>query len=231
MITLYQFEISPFCDKVRRILQVKKQKYMIEEFTVGQVLTGKLKKLNPANKVPVLRHNNFNIADSTAIAYYLEEQFPDPGLIPTDAKDKALVHFFEDWADESLYFYEMYLRFGVPHNAERWLPELTKYENSLMRVVGAKVAPRMVSKACYEQGVARKSLDQLKNDIERHVQSVTQWLKGTEWLVANRLTLADIAVFVQFACIRGTKEGEEVIRAYPDFIAWMERVDQATKFK
>ena len=31
MITLYQFEISPFCDKIRRILNVKHVPYAIEE--------------------------------------------------------------------------------------------------------------------------------------------------------------------------------------------------------
>jgi glutathione S-transferase len=43
------------------------------------------------------------------------------------------------------------------------------------------------------------------------------------------LSLADIAVFVQFACIRGSDEGARIVAALPRVAAWMDRVDAATQ--
>lgn len=37
---LYQFEISPFCDKVRRVLNLKRQAYDIENVSVARTLSG-----------------------------------------------------------------------------------------------------------------------------------------------------------------------------------------------
>ena len=50
-----------------------------------------------------------------------------------------------------------------------------------------------------------------------------------QWLVGSALTLADIAVFAQLFCIRGSDEGARVVAALPRVAAWMERVDAATQ--
>ena len=123
MITLYQFEISPFCDKIRRVLHWKGQPYQVREIPLAQTFT-RLRKINPVGKLPCIEHEGRLIADSTDIAHYLEERFPQPPLVPSDPLERGLCHMLEDWADESLYFYEMRLRFTFPHNARRWLPAL-----------------------------------------------------------------------------------------------------------
>jgi hypothetical protein len=56
MITLYQFEVSPFCDKIRRVLHWKKQPYEVHEVSLWQALT-QLRRLNPAGKLPCLVHD------------------------------------------------------------------------------------------------------------------------------------------------------------------------------
>ena len=65
--------------------------------------------LHPFSNIPTILHDGKYINDSTDIAYYLEEIFPDPPLIPQEAKDWAKCHLYEDWADESLNFYMMRL--------------------------------------------------------------------------------------------------------------------------
>lgn len=90
MITLYQFDISPFCDKVRRILHYKNQPYDIEEITVQDTLLGKIKRINSAGKLPAIDHDGSIVNDSTDIAVYIENIFPDPPLIPSDPKKKRL---------------------------------------------------------------------------------------------------------------------------------------------
>jgi glutathione S-transferase len=45
---------------------------------------------SPAGKVPVLRHGALNVWDSLAIAEYLAERFPQKGLWPAGAQERAL---------------------------------------------------------------------------------------------------------------------------------------------
>ena len=227
MITLFQFEISPYCDKIRRVLHWKRQPYRIEEIPLSQALT-RVRKLNPAGKLPCLEHNGRLIGDSTDIAHYLEGEFPEPPLVPKDPQLRGLCHVFEDWADESLYFYEMRLRFTLPHNARRWIPELTKYDPRWMKAAASYFIPRMMRGVLSRQGVGRKSLEGVLGDVERHVEAIGDWLGGRSWLVGDALSLADLSVFSQLACIRGADEGARIIGSSGPVAEWMARVDRAT---
>jgi len=65
-------------------------------------------------------------------------------------------------------------------------------------------------------------------DLDRHVGALANLLDGRAFLVGNLLTLADISVFAQFFCIRGSAEGAMAIEKEPSVAAWMARVDEAT---
>ena len=227
MITLYQFEVSPFCDKVRRVLHWKKQPYEVHEVSLWQALT-QLRRLNPVGKLPCLEHDGRFIADSSEIALYLEERFPTPPLLPEDPVERALCHVLEDWADESLYFYEMRLRFGTPENAKRWLPVLAAHDAAPFRALAARILPRIFAWQLRQQGIGRKSTAAVLADLERHLSAVATLLDGREFLVGDALTLADISVFAQLFCIRGSSEGAVVIEKEPTVVSWMARVDEAT---
>jgi glutathione S-transferase len=228
MIVLHQFEISPFCDKIRRILHVKGQPYEVREVPPSRAIT-EVRRINRIGKLPTIEDDGRVVADSTEIAYYLEERFPDPPLLPKHPLERALVHVLEDWADESLYFYEMTLRFTLPHNRRRWLPVLMKYEAPWFQRIAPFVMPMVFKSRVRTQGVGRKATEAVVADVERHVGAVDGLVGDGQWLVGSALTLADIAVFVQFVCIRGSDEGTRLIAAHPRVAAWMERVDAATQ--
>ena len=79
-----------------------------------------VKKYSATSKLPTIEHEGKFIDDSTDIAYYLDEVFPDRPLIPIDEKLWVKCHLYEDWADESLNFYMMKLRW-LPQNQDRFL--------------------------------------------------------------------------------------------------------------
>ncbi len=101
MLELYQFELSHYAEKVRFILDYKGLAYRKIEVTpgIGQL---DLIRLSGQRQVPVLKDGNQIIADSTAIADYLEKQYPDRPIIPTDPKLRGLCLLIEQWADESI---------------------------------------------------------------------------------------------------------------------------------
>jgi len=227
MITLYQFEISPFCDKVRRVLHVKGQPYEVREIPVSQSLR-QVPRENAIGKLPCLDHDGHRVADSTDIVLYLEEKFPTPALLPSDPGERGLCLLLEDWADESLYFYEMTLRFTIPHNARRFVPQLVAYDPGWFQRVAEVAVPWLMRRVTRSQGVGRKPRDMLLRDVERQVGSLAGLLGDDEWLVGRHLSVADIAVFAQLACIRASDEGAKLVEARPEVAAWMERVERAT---
>ena len=99
MITLHQFQVSPFCDKIRRILHWKGIDYRIQEVPLARAPA--IRRINPIGKLPCLEHDGTFVADSTDIAHYLEEKFPEPPILPRDPAERALCHVLDDWADES----------------------------------------------------------------------------------------------------------------------------------
>lgn len=228
MLTLYQFEISPFCDKIRRVLNVKNVPYAIEEVPPTKTLSV-VRKLNPAGKLPFLVADGTVVADSTDIAYWLEEKYPEPRLVPEDPRERGLCHVLEDWADESLYFYEMRLRFTLPHNARRFIPELVKHERSLVQKLAPLAMPIVLRRTVAAQGVGKKPLEVVLRDVERHLDAIAGLLAaGNDWLLGDRITLADISVFAQLFCIRASDEGGRMVAARPAVAAWMARVAGTT---
>jgi glutathione S-transferase len=101
MLELYQFELSQFSEKVRLVLDYKGLAYRKIEVVpgVGQL---DLFRLSGQRKVPVLKDGNTVIADSTAIALYLDKTYPDRPIIPTNPQQKANCLLLEQWADDSI---------------------------------------------------------------------------------------------------------------------------------
>jgi glutathione S-transferase len=101
MLELHQFEASHYAEKVRLILDYKGLEYKKVEVVpgLGQV---ELFQRTGQRQVPVLKDGETLIADSTAIAEYLDRRYPEKPLIPTDPKQKALCMLIEQWADEVL---------------------------------------------------------------------------------------------------------------------------------
>src|SRR5580700_7038866 len=50
--------------------------------------------IHPFGKIPVMRHGDFELCESKAIATYLDLTFPGPKLIPTEPRHAALT---EQW--------------------------------------------------------------------------------------------------------------------------------------
>jgi glutathione S-transferase len=228
MLTLHQFEISPFCDKIRRVLNVKRVPYQTREVGLLESQMG-YRKLNPIGKVPTIVDDDGTVvADSTDIAYYLEERHPTPPLVPRDARERALMHVLEDWADESLYFYEVRLRFGIAHNRARTLAKLVQQESTVVKMLAPVLAPLAIGQQLKAQGIGRRSDAQVLADLGRHLDALAALLAGRDYLVGSVLTLADIAVFAQLFAIRDSSEGGAAVLAHHEVNAFMERVEQAT---
>ena len=83
------FSILP---KIARALKFKGIPY--ETINYNGILGAKVPLLSKVGKVPVIDHKGQRIQDSTRIARYLDETFPDtPRLYPEDPNQKHLQNF------------------------------------------------------------------------------------------------------------------------------------------
>ncbi len=222
MIFLYQFATSPLCEKVRRILNYKQLEFEIHE--VPRAKVADYADVSPTGKFPAIRDGEKAVWDSTDIAHHLEAVAPERPLIPSDPRDAAMVHVIEDWADESLYFYEITMRVAWEHNAPRVAEEFA----ATMPGATAEAVLPLVTKAAQEltsaQGLGRKPQDQVVRDVERHIAALEGLLGDGDWLVGDSITLADIAVAVEVNALEYAQEGAERLQASPAIAAWRKRV-------
>ncbi len=84
MIKLYDFLPCPFGQKVRVVLAEKGLSYELAPIDIAQGEQRKrdFLRLNPFGRVPVLVDEDVTIYDSTIIAEYLEDEYPEPPLLP-----------------------------------------------------------------------------------------------------------------------------------------------------
>ena len=229
MLTIHQYHMSPFNEKLRRMLRYKGVPFEERFWLISE--QREVRKHNPTGKLPAVEHDGRWICDSTDAAHYIEEVFPSPALIPAAADQRALVHILEDWADESLYFYEMHMRFTVDNKWQGNIARMLEREGWLLKSVLAGRFPGMIRKGIRKitatQGIGRKSEDQLLIDCRRHIEAVDGLLGQGDWLL-DELTLADLSVYGMLQAFRDAELLLGLLQAHPVVIAWMERVERAT---
>jgi glutathione S-transferase len=90
VITLYDADRCPYCARVRIVLAEKEIPYETIVIDLAD-RPAWLNEKNPAGRVPVLEEDGLCIPESAVIMELLEERFPEPALLPSDAADRALV--------------------------------------------------------------------------------------------------------------------------------------------
>jgi glutathione S-transferase len=222
--TLYQFAASPFCDKVRRILRFKGIEFVTHEWPIAEA--GEIAKKNAAGKLPILEIDGRTIADSTDIALELEALHPTPPLLPENPRDRALVIALEDWADESLYFYEMTTRFGADDFA-RNLPKLVA--DPELREPLTEPLQGMIRGATTAQGCGRRPPEQLEADLGRLFGAIEEMQRESGFVVGDAPTLADLAITCQVECIGDSTIGARVLEQHPGLREYLQRIDDLTQ--
>ena len=234
MITLYQFPISHFCEKVRWALDFKGLEYRTRNLLPGEH-SKVVKALAEKSELPVLQHNKEVIQGSSQIITYLDQAFPDKLLTPIDPAKKQQALDWEDYADQNigphtrLYFYHHLLDatqlimpllvHGQPWH-KQWMfraifPEVRKKMRVLMRI---------------NEKSACTSLEHIKAAIDR---LAAQYV-NKPFLTGGQFTRADIAAAALLAPFRSPSkyglawpkifpaELQQSVELFKDQLAWVD---------
>jgi glutathione S-transferase len=194
MLELYQWELSQFSEKVRLILDYKGLNYRKIEVTpgIGQV---ELFRLTGQKQVPVLKDGHKYIVDSTEIAKYLDSEYPDRPLLPTDPKKRALALLLEDWADESIGVKgrkALFAAISQDQNFRKSLLPLSTpdFFKTVVEGVPGDLFTVLGFGVGFSPDVVNAAIASLKQDLDH----LTQLLKDSPYLLGDEPTLADLAV-------------------------------------
>lgn len=226
-IVLHQWLISPFCAKVRLALAAKGLAYETEEY--NGLLAAKAKRLTRAGKLPVLDYTDASgqrtrVQDSSAIIAALERLHPEPSLYPEDPRERGLAHVIEDWADESLFWFEAYFRLLDPVASRKAAAYLGAgrpgWEGTILRRAGELTYKRRLAVL----GLGSRSERELVEGAREHFEAIAGMLAGREWLVGDRLSIADIAVAAQVGEFVRTSRFADELEGHADIGPWLTRV-------
>lgn len=184
--------ISPPCWKAQLALRYKGLDYEV----IDVVLPAQIKRHNPRGRVPAIKVDQDIIVDSSDILTYLDEKFPEPPLNSKDPKERAMIRVLEDWADENLYFYAVYLRWLVPSNFTKLKTAFFhKHYPPIVKVVAPTLGRKEVGGRARAQGVGLKSEVVARKELHECFEAIEAMLEGQDYLVGSALTRADISVF------------------------------------
>jgi glutathione S-transferase len=202
MNVLHGASASPFVRKVRVALQEKGIAYDLDPVMPFNV-SDEFKKMSPLGKVPCYTpKEGVNIPDSSVIVAYLERTNKNSPLYPENAEDYARALFIEEYGDSALVAALGTIFF--------------------QRVVG----PMFMGQKTDETVIA--------NALEKQIPPLLAWLdeqiKGKEFFVGDRLTIADIAIASPF--VNFMHAGEKIDAAkYPNLAAFLDRMHSRPSFK
>jgi glutathione S-transferase len=98
MLLLYDSPLSPFCRKVRMVLEYKHLSFQ----SIVNSTARDWGRFNRRAEIPILLHDDVVVLNSADIVTYIDESFPEIPVLPRDPRTRALARFWERTADTLL---------------------------------------------------------------------------------------------------------------------------------
>jgi glutathione S-transferase len=97
VVTLFSAQRCPYAHRARLVLTHKGVPFALEEIDLDNKPSF-FRELG-YGKVPLIEHAGARIWESAIINEYLNEVFPDPPLLPSEARERARARIWIDWAN------------------------------------------------------------------------------------------------------------------------------------
>lgn len=197
---LHGFPRSTYVNICRMALALKDVPY---RFADSEAIMGseRHRGLHPFMRMPALELGDFRLYETSAIAIFIDENFPGPHLQPHAVMDRALMHQWISAVND--YFYPQMI-FSMAH--ERFVfPEL-----------GIPGDERIVAKAWPKIALAMDVLERALSD-------------GRQYLVSGAVTLADLFVLPSIWALSRTPEGTAMLGQRANAARWLATMSSLPK--
>ena len=190
---------SSYTRVVRMVCEEKGIDYVMTETLLG---APELRTIHPFGRMPVLRHGDFTLCESKAIATYLDRAFGGVELIPSDAKLAARV--------------------------EQWISLVnTTMDPMLVRTyLFAYIVPKGA-----DGRPDRAAIAAMMPRVREHLALLERAVAASGHLVGDRFTLADINLLPILYRVQQFPEGAEALAAAPHLAGYYHRHAARPSFK
>ena len=205
-IILHQYEVSPFSEKIRKILAYKK----IPWRAVEQPIIAPKPKLTPLTggyrKIPVLQIGADIYCDTALIVHVLEELKPEPTCFGGGVGAHEMI---AHWADHWLF--------------------LAAVPPAIVRMLDALPADFIKDRAAMSPGFSSESFIASLPDCRSRLTAAIDWLdaqlQGRNFLLGPGFGVADAACFHSIWFLRAEPEIFGWITSRAALRRWFERID------
>jgi glutathione S-transferase len=199
---VYGFPRSTYVNIVRLILTHKDVAYSFHDL---ESVMGKPEHLalHPFDRVPVLRHGDFTIYETSAIVSYVDEAFGGPRLTPQDMRARARMN---QWISAVNSYYYTYMIYHVTH------------ERIVFPELGIATDEKVVAHALPKVELGLGVLEHELSD-------------GRDFLVGSELSIADFYLLPSTFAFSLTEEGRQLYPKFPAFSRWRERMESLATTK
>jgi glutathione S-transferase len=182
---------STYTRVVRMVCEEKGIEYALTESKLG---APEIFAIHPFGKMPVLRHGDFALCESKAIATYLDRSFPGPPVIPSEPRLAALT--------------------------EQWVSLVnTVMDRTLIRTyLFAYIAPG-TSDGAPDRAAIEAVMPALREQLGVHDKADA----NTGYLVGDHFTFADINLLPILHRVGQFPEGAEALAAAPHLAVYYDR--------
>lgn len=198
---LYHFPLDPYSRKVRIVLKEKQLEFELELERPWE-RRERFLVLNPAGETPVLLEpDGAAVSDANAICELIEERYPDPVLIGTNALQRAEVRRLVSWFDRKFH------------------REVTQ------NLVDEKIGKRLAGRGGPDSAAIRAG----KANIRTHLDYIGWLCDRRVWLAGEQFSLADITAAAQLSAVDYL--GDVPWEDHPEAKDWYARVKSRPSFR
>jgi microsomal prostaglandin-E synthase 2 len=224
-VTLYQFELCPYCHKVCAGLELKGIAH--RKVQVNPMSKKELPAL-PASaprKVPVLEIDGKLLWDSTDILTYLDEHFPGgTRFLPDEPAARAKTLEIEAWVDDALTFALPTVIYGTWGEAVKAAQVTARtsnfgfFQNAMVRAGGSLVMHEVSKRILKKRGQSDG-----RRWLATELDKFEAWLGDQAFVCGEEISLGDVATHGALTCIQEFPAFDEMMRR-PRLAAWYRRV-------
>jgi glutathione S-transferase len=193
---VFGFPRSTFVHIVRLVLAHKEVTYTFRDLEPEMGKPTHLA-LHPFNRVPIFRHDDFTLYETSAIVTYIDEIFQIPPLRPKSARDRARIN---QWISSVNSYYYPYMIYHVTH------------ERLVFPQLGIASDEKVVAHALPKVELGLQVMER-------------ELVHGKDYLLGSELSLADFYMLPSTYAFGLTEEGKAMYPKFPVFCRWRERME------
>lgn len=210
MLILHHYANSPFSEKVRLILGLKRLDWRSVEIPMIMPKPDVIALTGGYRKTPLLQVGADVYCDTALMARVLEERQPEPTLYPAVV---PLAPLFAQWADSTLFW--ACIAHTLPAGARYVMPEGTP---ETAKAFGA-------DRVSFTAGMKRQTAADAAANLGRYLDAMdAQLADGRPWLFGAEPTIADFSVAHGLWFVRLAPPQFALVAQRAHVAAWLERV-------